>query len=46
MPEKEIALSFLILGASHVLSESRYDEAVLLDILPGVARQVLDFIHS
>ncbi len=45
MPEKEIALSFLVLGASHVLSEARYEEAVLLKILPRVAEQVINFIN-
>ncbi len=44
MPEKEIALSFLVLGASHLLSEARYEEAVLLDVLPKVAKQIIDFI--
>ena len=45
-PEKESALSFLVLGASHVLIEARYEEAVLLDILPKLAKQVIDFINQ
>ena len=44
MPEKEIVLSFLIWGASHVLMESRYDETVLLDTLTKVSKQVITFI--
>jgi AcrR family transcriptional regulator len=42
--EKEIILSFLLWGASHVLSDSKYDETVLLDTLTKVARQLISFI--
>ena len=42
--EKEIVLSFLLWGASHVLIESRYDEAVMLDTLTKVAKQTITFI--
>ena len=44
MPEKEIALTFLLWGGSHVLMESRYEETVLLDTLTKAARQVISFI--
>jgi AcrR family transcriptional regulator len=44
MPEKEIVLSFLLWGASHVLSNSKYKETVLLDTLTGVVRQIVTFI--
>lgn len=41
MPEKEIAVSFLLWGASHVLMESQHDEAVLLDTLSKITRQTI-----
>ena len=41
VPEKEIILSFLLWGASHVLSESKYDESVMLDTLTKVAKQII-----
>jgi AcrR family transcriptional regulator len=44
IPEKEIVLSFLLRGGSHVLMESRYEETILLDILTRVAKQVITFI--
>jgi len=44
MPEKEIILSFLLWGASHVLSESKYDEAILLDTLTKVTKQIITSI--
>ena len=44
MPEKEIALSFLLWGGSHVLMESRYDEGVLLNTLTEAAKQIISFI--
>ena len=44
MPENEIALSFLLWGASHVLMESRYDETVLLDTLTEAAKEIISFI--
>ena len=44
MPEKEIMLSFLLWGGSHVLMESRFEEAVLLDTLTEAAKQILSFI--
>jgi len=42
-PEKGIMLSFLLWGGSHVLMESRYEPALLLDTLTGVARQIIPF---
>lgn len=44
MPEKEIVLSFLLWGVSHVLSESRYEEIVLLDTLTKIAKWIISFI--
>jgi AcrR family transcriptional regulator len=41
MPEKEIMLSFLLWGASHVLMESRYEETIMLDSLTKVAKQTI-----
>ena len=46
MPEKEIALTFLLWGASHVLMESRYDETVLLDTLTEAAKKIISFIDA
>ena len=43
-PEKEIMLSFLIWGASHVMSESKYDETILLDTLTKVAERIIPLI--
>ena len=40
-PEKEIILSFLLWGASHVLMESRYEETTMLDTLGKVAKPVV-----
>jgi AcrR family transcriptional regulator len=44
LPEKEIMLSFLLWGASHVLMESRYDETVLLNTLTTAAKQIISII--
>ena len=44
MPEKEIVLSFLLRGGSHVLIESKYEETVLLDTLTEVAKQIIAYI--
>lgn len=41
IPEKEIMVSFLLWGASHVLMESRYEETILLDTLSMVAKQMV-----
>lgn len=41
MPEKEIMLSFLLWGGSHVLMASRYDETVLLNTLSKITNQVI-----
>jgi hypothetical protein len=41
VPEREIMLSFLLWGASHVLMESMYEETVMLDTLARVAKQVV-----
>lgn len=46
IPEKEIALSFIILGASHVLSEGRYEETVVLKTLPRVVKHIIHFIDQ
>jgi hypothetical protein len=43
-PENEIVLSFLIWGAAHVLMESKYEEAVLLDTSTRVARHIIVLI--
>jgi len=40
-PEKEIMLSFLIWGASHVLMESRYKETVLLNTLSQITNKII-----
>lgn len=45
-PENEITLAFFLWGASHVLSESRFEESKLLDILTRVAKQVIAFIDE
>jgi hypothetical protein len=44
MPYKEIILSFL--GASHVLSELKYEESILLDMLTKVTKQIITSISS
>jgi hypothetical protein len=44
LPENEIVLSFLLWGASHVLSESTYEETILLNTLTKVAEQVITYI--
>ena len=41
LPEKEIMLSFLLWGTAHVLSESKYEETVLLESLTKVAKQTI-----
>ena len=41
IPERQIIMSFLIWGASHVLIESKYEESVLLDTLTKVAKQII-----
>jgi hypothetical protein len=41
IPEKEIILSFLLWGASHVLIESKYEENILLDTLTRVAKKII-----
>jgi len=44
IPEKEIILSFLLWGASHVLIESKYEESFLLETLTKVAKQIITSI--
>jgi len=44
VPEKEILLSFLLWGGSHVLIESRYEESALLNTLTKAANQIISFI--
>lgn len=44
MPEREIALSFLLWGAAHVLMESRYEETVMLNTLARLASQVVTLL--
>ena len=46
VPEKEIMLSFMFWGGSHVLMESRYEEAVLLNTLTKVTKQIISFIDG
>jgi AcrR family transcriptional regulator len=46
IPEKEIMLSFLIWGASHVLMESRYEETILLNTLTEAAKQIIFFMDG
>jgi AcrR family transcriptional regulator len=46
MPEKEIILSFLLHGASHVLIESRCDETILLDTLSKVTKPIIILIDA
>lgn len=41
MPEKEITLSFLIWGASHVLMESKYEETLLLNTLSQITNKII-----
>ena len=45
-PENEIILSFFLWGASHVLSESRFEETALLNILTRVSKQVITFFDN
>ena len=40
-PEKEIILSFIIRGATHVLSEPKYSEAVLLETLSEIITSII-----
>jgi hypothetical protein len=40
-PEQEIILSFLLQGASHVLSESKFEKPLVLDTLTRVVRQII-----
>ena len=44
-PRKEIALSFLVTGISHVLLESRYEESTLRDSLAFVSKQIINIIN-
>jgi len=44
MPEKEIMLSFLLWGASHVLMDYKHKETVLLDTISKVTKQVITSI--
>ena len=46
MPEKEIILSFFIWGASHVLSEPKYEESILLNTLTRVAEEIITSIGN
>ena len=43
-PEKQIVLSFLLWGSSHVLMESKFDETVRLDTLTEAAKQIISLI--
>ena len=40
-PEKEIVLSFIIRGATQVLSEPKYDEVILLDTLSKIISSII-----
>ena len=44
-PEKDIVLSFLFRGAAQVLIESKYNEAVLLDTVAHITKQVIVSQH-
>lgn len=46
LPEKEIVLSFLIWGASHVLMESKYDETMMVDTLTRIAHLVIQRLND
>lgn len=46
MPEKEIMLSFLLWGASHVLMEPKYDETILLETVSQVTKQTIAIIDA
>lgn len=46
LPEKEIVLSFLLRGASHVLMQSKYNETVLLDTVTKVTQQILSILNT
>lgn len=43
--QKEILLSFLIKGASHVLIEAKYEEDVMLDTLSSIALKVIEVME-
>lgn len=45
-PQKEILLSFLIKGASHVLMEAKFDEIVMLNTLTRVAKQIIQMMET
>ena len=45
-PHKEILLSFLIKGASHVLMEAKYEEKMMLQTLTRVARQIIESMEE
>lgn len=40
-PEKEIALSFIIHGATHVLNEPKFSEEILLNTLSKIVTQII-----
>ncbi len=46
MPEKEIMLSFLLWGASHVLMESSEEEAVLLDTVSKITQRIITSVDA
>ena len=45
-PLKEMALSFLVRGTSHIMMEPSYDESILWNNLATVSRQVLKIINE
>jgi AcrR family transcriptional regulator len=45
-PEKEIILSFLLKGSSHVLMDPNFDELVSLDTLSKVTKQIIKIIDE
>jgi AcrR family transcriptional regulator len=46
MPEKDITLSFLLWGASHVLMEPKYGETVLLNTVAKVTKRIITTIDE
>lgn len=40
-PGKDITMSFLFRGAAQVLIKSKYDEAILLDTVANITRQII-----
>jgi AcrR family transcriptional regulator len=44
-PEKQILMEFLLWGGSHILMESRFEEAVMLETITKAAEEIIAMIN-